>query len=82
MKQTAPRAGRALQWGPELLEQEGCRASLGSPHAQVPRAGGVPAWGQWPRLLPRGWAVLPVLLRPAGPHPSPPWHSASEASCF
>lgn len=60
LKQTAPRAGRVLQKGPELLEprleREGCGASPGSRHAQVPCARGVPAWGQGPRLLPRGWA--------------------------
>lgn len=65
LKQTAPRAARALQRGPELLEpgleQEGCGTSPGSCHMQVPRTRGVPAWGQRPRLLPRGWAVLPVL---------------------
>lgn len=73
LKQTASRAGRALRRGPELLEpgleQEGCGASPGSCHAQVPHAGGVPAWGQWPRLLLRGCAVLPVSLVLVPRHP-------------
>lgn len=86
LKQTAPRAGRALQKGPELLEprleREGCGASPRSRHAQVPCARGVPAWGQWPRLLPRGWAGLPAPLPPAAPRPSPPRHSACQALGF